>query len=227
MSDDRKDELSLSEEQEAQPLRIDEASDEPQESRAASQPTTRSAQGGEDEDDDDDETWTNQPPGAREVSPAAELEEEVDEADEQDEEVEQTRASRRAIQNGRDVLCEELPERAQRAAIRLKPFLTGVLVVEFTNSGERFVFDWRDDAPKTLPISRDVVVTLDTGAGVSVANDKVQADAIIALSEHHVMSIRSGDLNPQIGMLTEKIRVKGKVSPAVYLFNLIAPRSRN
>jgi hypothetical protein len=232
MSENRKDELSLSEdhteEHEAQPLRIDEASDEPQPSRAASQPATGLPQGVGEEEDEDDETWTNQPPSSRDSSPAADLEEgDEDEGDDRDEEVEQTRASRRAIQNGRDVLCEELPERAQRAAIRLKPFLTGVLVVEFTNSGERFVFDWRDDAPKTLPISRDVAVTLDTGSGVSVANDKVQADAIIALSEQHVMSIRSGDLNPQIGMLTEKIRVKGKVSPAVYLFNLIAPRSRN
>jgi hypothetical protein len=223
MTGDKKDELAMSEEQEAQPLRIDEASDEqgfgtPRRAKVDSAPS-------DSDDDEDDETWTNQPSSAKEASPAAEAED--GDSEEHEDEVEQTRASRRAIQNGRDVICEELPERAQRAALRLKPYLTGVLVVEFTNSGERFVFDWRDEAPKTHPIGREVVVSISGDGASSVSNDKVQADAVIALSEQHVMSIRSGDLNPQIGMLTEKIRVKGKVSSAVYLFNLIAPRSRN
>jgi hypothetical protein len=223
MTGDKKEELALSEEQEAQPLRIDEASDEqelsaPRRAKRNSAPT-------DSEDDEDDETWTNQPPSVKEVSHAAEAEE--GDSEEHEDEVEQTRTSRRVIQNGRDVLCEELPERAQRAALRLKPYLTGVLVIEFTNSGERFVFDWRDETPKTHPIGREVAVSISGEVAGSVSNDKVQADAIVALSEQHVMSIRAGDLNPQIGMLTEKIRVKGKVSSAVYLFNLIAPRSRN
>jgi putative sterol carrier protein len=38
------------------------------------------------------------------------------------------------------------------------------------------------------------------------------------------MAVRSGDLNPQVAMLADKIKVKGKIGPAVYLFNLIAPR---
>jgi hypothetical protein len=143
------------------------------------------------------------------------------------EEVEESRTPRRAIQNGRDVLCDELPERAQRAAIRLKPFLTGILVIELTNSGERFLFDWRDDGPKTSVLPREISVSWDEHAGPSVQSDKVNADAMISLSEQHLMSIRSGDLNPQIGMLNEKIRVKGKIAPAVYLFNLVAPRSRS
>jgi putative sterol carrier protein len=57
--------------------------------------------------------------------------------------------------------------------------------------------------------------------------DKLSVDAHILLSEQHLMAVRSGDLNPQVGMLTEKIKVRGKVSPAVYIFNLIAPRSRS
>jgi len=223
MASDKKEELALSEEQESQPLRIDEASDE-QEFSAAQRSHGDPAQGSFD-DDEEDETWTNQPPKAKEGAQAAEVEE--DDSEEPEDEVEQTRTSRRAIQNGRDVLCEELPERAQRAAIRLKPFLTGVLVIEFTNSGERFVFDWRDEGPKTHSIGREVVVTIGEAGSASVTGDKVQADAVITLSEQHVMSIRSGELNPQIGMLTEKIRVKGRVSPAVYLFNLIAPRPRS
>jgi hypothetical protein len=30
-----------------------------------------------------------------------------------------------------------------------------------------------------------------------------------------------------VGMLTDKIKVKGKVGPAVYIFNLVAPRVRH
>jgi len=224
MTGDKKDDLALSEEHDSQPLRIDEASD--QEGFPATRGARRDAAQVGSDDEEEDETWTNQPPSSQEARDASDVDEE-DDTEGQEEEVEQTRASRRAIQNGRDVLCEELPERAQRAALRLKPFLTGVLVIELTNSGERFVFDWRDDGPKTHAIAREVVVTLDETGSVSVAADKVQADAIIALSEQHIMAIRSRDLNPQVGMLTEKIRVKGRVGPAVYLFNLIAPRSRS
>jgi putative sterol carrier protein len=109
----------------------------------------------------------------------------------------------------------------------LKPFLTGVLVIEFPDSGERFVFDWRDDTPKTHAISRDVAVLVDQPSGPSVEPTKVSADALIMIADKHVMAVRSGDLNPQVGMLTDKIRVKGKVASAVYLFNLIAPRVRS
>ncbi len=53
-----------------------------------------------------------------------------------------------------------------------------------------------------------------------------RVDTVICLSERSVMAIRSGDLNPQVGMLTDKIRVSGQIAPAVYIFNVIAPRSR-
>jgi hypothetical protein len=219
MSDDRKLESAQNDEkqgQDPQPLRIEEASDEA--------PARRVRGSGGASDDEEDETWTNQPSSSS-GEDREEFEQDVDD-DLDEQEVEQARAPRRAIQNGRDVLCEELPDRAQRAAIRLKPFLTGVLVVELTNSGERFVFDWRSDTPKTTPINKDVVVSIDEQAAPTVSDDRVQADACISISEQHLMSIRAGDLNPQIGMLTEKIRVRGKVSPAVYLFNLVAPRAR-
>ncbi len=215
MSDDGKERTVAPEESEHAPLRIDEVSQE----NARVRPHTPADTG-----DDEDETWTNQP--AKGSAEPSALEDDVDDDALDQEEAEEARTPRRAIQNGRDVITEELPERAQRAALRLKPFLTGVLVIELTNSGERFLFDWRDEGPKTSVLSKDVALTWDEHVGPSIQSDKVNADAVISLSEHHIMSIRSGDLNPQIGMLTEKIRVKGKVAPAVYLFNLIAPRSR-
>jgi len=211
MAVDETQEQQNGEEQDNQPLRIEEAADE-----VAARARPKVA------DDDEDETWTNQPSSARAEEVAAE--DEID--DEHEEEPEQLRAPRKAIQNGRDVMCEELPDRAQRAGLRLKPYLTASIVVELTNSGERYLVDWRQDAPKVNPIPREVVVSIEEVTGESAASDKLHVDAHIALSEQHLMAIRSGDLNPQVGMLTEKIKVKGKVSPAVYIFNLVAPRSR-
>jgi len=211
MAVDETQEEQSGEEQDKQPLRIEEAADE-----VATRARPKVA------DDDDDETWTNQPSSARAEEVAAE--DEI--GDDHEEEPEQLRAPRKAIQNGRDVMCEELPDRAQRAGLRLKPYLTASIVVELTNSGERYLFDWRQDAPKVNPIPREVVVSIEEVTGESAASDKLHVDAHIALSEQHLMAIRSGDLNPQVGMLTEKIKVKGKVSPAVYIFNLVAPRSR-
>lgn len=200
------------EEQDTQPLRIEEASDE---ASVRSRPKAA--------DDDEDETWTNQPSSARaeEVATADEIEEEPEE------EPEHQRAPRKAIQNGRDVMCEELPDRAQRAGLRLKPYLTASILVELTNSGERYLFDWRQDAPKVSAVPRETSVSVEELVGGEAPSDKLHVDAHIALSEQHLMAIRSGDLNPQVGMLTEKIKVKGKVSPAVYIFNLVAPRSRS
>jgi putative sterol carrier protein len=206
---DEKHPESPAEESDAQPLRIDEAAED----------ISRAARKRSQELDDDDDTWTNQPAKDREEELGEDLEDDL-------EEDEQARAPRKAINNGRDVLCEELPDRAQRASLRMKPYLTSTLVMELTNSGERFLFDWREDVAKVIPLSREAALSCDETLGHVSTAEKVNVDSIISLSEQHLMSIRSGDLNPQVGMLTEKIRVKGKVSPAVYIFNLIAPRPR-
>jgi len=209
MTDEKHPELPVTEESDAQPLRIDEAAED----------ISRVARKRSQEPDDDDDTWTNQPVKDREEDLGDDLEEDL-------EEEEQARAPRKAINNGRDVLCEELPDRAQRASLRMKPYLTSTLVMELTNSGERFLFDWRAEVAKVTQLSRDAALSCDEALGYVSAADKVNVDSIISLSEQHLMSIRSGDLNPQVGMLTEKIKVQGKVSPAVYIFNLIAPRPR-
>ena len=200
------------EEQDNQPLRIDEVADD----ATAARTRTKSV------DDDEDETWTNQPAAGRAEDISGE-----DLDDEPEEEPEQHRAPRKVIQNGRDVMCDELPDRAQRAGLRLKPYLTARILIELSNSGERYLFDWREDAPKVSALSRDVSVTTEEGLAGELSSDKLSVDAHISLSEQHLMAVRSGDLNPQVGMLTEKIKVKGKVSPVVYIFNLIAPRSRS
>ena len=165
------------------------------------------------EGEDEEETWTNQPGGA------AAADEPVDDdlLDEEDEQETQP-VTRKAIQNGRDVLCEELPGRASRAKLRMKPHLTCTLVVELTSSGEKFLVDWKGDEPTVVPVSGPVSVATVEG------RDADAVDSVISLTEQNLMAVRSGDLNPQVAMLADKIKVKGKIGPAVYLFNLIAPR---
>ena len=171
--------------------------------------------------DEDDETWTNQPPSTEGGLEDSDLD------GEDEEEEEPPRTQRKPIETARDVVCEELPERAQRAALRLKPLLTGSFVFDFTNSGERFLFDWRGDLPVTKALSKGVALSCNEVQGFVISDKEINVDAVISISEQHLMAIRSGALNPQVGMLTDKIRIQGKVALAVYIFNVIAPRVRH
>jgi hypothetical protein len=215
MTDEKREDVQhLAEEETQMPLMIDEASAEDVRSVGG-----RVRRGGADEDD---ETWTNQPSAAE-----PDLGEDLEEQEvEEDDESEPSRMPRKAIETGRDVVCEELPDRAQRAAVRLKPFLTAAVVFEFTGSGEKYLFDWRGDTPTTKQLPKAMVVTFDEEQGYVSSESAMNVDTVVCISESHLMAVRSGALNPQVGMLTEKIRVKGKVGPAVYIFNLVAPRAR-
>jgi hypothetical protein len=183
--------------------------------RTGSRSTTDQDGDGEGEEE---ETWTNAPAGA--ASQGDELSrDEVDEDEEEEEEA--PVVTRKVIQNARDVLCEELPVRAERAKLRLRPQLTGAFLIEVSNTGEKFIFDWRGQEPKVSPVEGAVELATADNA------DPSKVDSIISVSDQHLMAIRSGDLNPQVAMLADKIRVKGKMGPAVYLFNLVAPRVRD
>jgi hypothetical protein len=165
--------------------------------------------------DEDDETWTNQP--AKGAAAEAEASDE-DLLDDEEEEQDVQPVTRKVIQNGRDVLCDELPSRAARAKLRLKPHLTCVLGLELSSSGERFIFDWKGEEPTVIPATAALTVNAESPGEATLV------DSIISITEQNLMAVRSGDLNPQVAMLADKIKVKGKIGPAVYLFNLIAPR---
>jgi hypothetical protein len=164
--------------------------------------------------DDDEETWTNQPAKGAAAEADAGEDDLLDEEEEQDVQP----VTRKVIQNGRDVLCEELPNRAARAKLRLKPHLTCVLGLELSSSGERFIFDWKGEEPTVAPAGGPLTLNAENPGEATLV------DSIISLTEQNLMAVRSGDLNPQVAMLADKIKVKGKIGPAVYLFNLIAPR---
>jgi len=118
---------------------------------------------------------------------------------------------RRTFQNADELLLDEVKSRAQRASVRLKECILGTFLIELTN-GKRYGFDCRQAEMVVAPLTGDL------GA-------HAPPDCSIRLSEDNLLRIASGDLNPQVGMLSDKIRVQGKSSIAVYFFNLIAPRS--
>ncbi len=118
---------------------------------------------------------------------------------------------RRAPANADELLLDELKARAQRAGPRLRECLLGTLLIELTN-GKKYGFDWRQAELVVAPLQGDL-----SGVG--------PADCSIRMSEDNLLRVANGDLNPQVGMLSDKIKVLGKVSFAVYFFNLVAPRA--
>ena len=169
--------------------------------------------------EEDEETWTNQPRG--DVTESDTLDSECDEEESDG----QPEPSRKRIETSGDVLTEELPYRAEKAAARLKPFLTARVVFEISNTGDKYLFEWTEQGPRVSHLGKDAAIRIE-GEGTVEEEASHRVDTVICLSERSVMAIRSGDLNTQVGMLTDKIRVSGQIAPAVYIFNVIAPRSR-
>lgn len=116
------------------------------------------------------------------------------------------RPERPRPQGAKGLLLGEVQERAYQADSLLRTHLTGTTGLLFTNSGEQYVLDWTSEKPEVRQ-----------GAAEN-------PDCVIRMSEQNLLKIASGDLNPQIGMLSDKIKVEGKLSFAVYFFNLVVPR---
>lgn len=107
-----------------------------------------------------------------------------------------------------DIILGDLVANASRSGAKLKELLGGTILIKLVDSGKRFLIDWTGTELKAQSVGKDSV-----------------AECTILVSEDHLKRISYGDLNPQIAMLSEKIRVEGRKSVAMYFFNLIAPRS--
>jgi len=117
-----------------------------------------------------------------------------------------SRRSKKAM-TAAELLEQEVPVRASASGDNLRVSLAGSVVVQLEGSKTRHVFDW-----SSAELKADVT-----------EQDK-KGDCLIRLSEENLMRISRGELNPQISMLTNKIKVEGKNELAIYFFNLIAPR---
>jgi hypothetical protein len=114
----------------------------------------------------------------------------------------------RRVRNARELMTEELSRRASYANPKLRAQLVGSILVHVKGvNQERYLFDW---STETL--------------NVATVAPGTPADCTITILEDNLMRIASGDLNPQIGMLSDKITLEGRPNLAVYFFNLIAPR---
>jgi putative sterol carrier protein len=106
-----------------------------------------------------------------------------------------------------ELLTTVITSAAQRDQVKLRPYLNGKIVFEITDSGKNYVFDWSEEKLRTAAIAKP--------------DSEANVDCFITLNENTLFKICSGDLNPQIAMLSNKINIKGKVAYAVYLFNLL------
>lgn len=149
------------------------------------------------EDADDDEDGA----AKKKLAAAEEAEEEEPREDE--------RTIRRKLpgfNNAQELLLNELPARASYADAKLRGNLVGSIVVHLKDTDERFLFDWTTDQLRTGKA--------ENGAG----------DCTIRLNSQNLMRIANGDLNPQVGMLSDKVMIEGRAGLAIYFFNLVAPR---
>lgn len=106
----------------------------------------------------------------------------------------------------RQLLTQELPEKASGVSTLLRSHLMGEIGVHLTDRGDHYIVDWIAEKIQVKSVRPE------------------SPDCMIHLTEQNLLKIASGDLNPQIGMLSDKIRVEGKLSFAVYFFNLLVPR---
>lgn len=99
-----------------------------------------------------------------------------------------------------------LPGWARQSAELLRSHLTGVVALVTTDPHRAFRIDW-------------------TGERLVVeAGDAPSSDCRISLSQADLMRVVKGDLNPQIGMLSGRIKASGNPEMAMYLFNLLVRR---
>jgi len=108
--------------------------------------------------------------------------------------------------SSRQLLMQELPEKAAGVSTLLRSHLMGEIGVHLTDRGDHYIVDWISEKIQVKPQRPE------------------SPDCMIHLTEQNLLKIASGDLNPQIGMLSDKIKVEGKLSFAVYFFNLLVPK---
>jgi putative sterol carrier protein len=119
---------------------------------------------------------------------------------------EQERSMRRPT-NAREVLTQFVSNRSERADDKLRSHLVGKIVIRVEGTSEQYLFE------------------LIKGRAQVLEDSSAIGDCTIRVSEANLMRVVAGELNPQIAMLSGKIKVEGKAKLAIYFFNLVAPKS--
>lgn len=106
-----------------------------------------------------------------------------------------------------DLLTNVITANASRAGVKLRPFITGKILFQITDTNKNYVFDWSGEKATSVLLPK--------------GQEEQNIDCYISVNENTMQKIASGDINPQIAMLSNKMNIKGKVSFAVYAFNLL------
>ena len=117
-------------------------------------------------------------------------------------------ARRGQYRNSKDVMLGDVSDRLQRANERLRAQLNGSVLIEVSEPEAKYLLKGADTG-----LSLDAL----EGNGANAADCKVR------IRQSDLLRVASGELNPQVAMLSDRISVEGQVGLAVYLFNLIAP----
>lgn len=108
--------------------------------------------------------------------------------------------------NASNLFQGELIELTESASPSLRSQLKGTIALCLQDGKHGYLFDWSSSEPRVSEFP--------------LAKDPPKADCTLHFDEKVALDIASGELNPQIAMLSDKIRVSGKHHLAVYFFNL-------
>lgn len=110
-----------------------------------------------------------------------------------------------------DLLLNVIPTLAKNSTQQLKELIAGNFLIELVNSNtsSKYLFNFTQENFEVKQLKSGQTEVGESGLECS-----------IKMTEKVFKEIISGDLNPQLGMLAGKIAVSGKVSLAVYFFNL-------
>lgn len=111
--------------------------------------------------------------------------------------------------NVKDLILGEVRDRAQRANDRLRSQLNGLLSIEVTEPKSSY----------SLSLKADKLELTE-----KPSEQSAKADCTIHIRQGDLLRIADGELNPQVGMLSDRIKVEGRLGLAVYFFNLVAPQ---
>ena len=113
--------------------------------------------------------------------------------------------TRARARSAKELLLEIVPRRSEGAAEKLRLHLAGKIRLVLTDLRESYLLNWT------------------SGNLQCSVSESEEADCSITLTERELLNIHHGDLNPQIAMLSHRVKVEGKIEHAIYVFNLIAP----
>lgn len=69
--------------------------------------------------------------------------------------------------------------------------------------------------------------TIDVGEGLNVVNRREEADIVFTMQQRDFLQLVNGDLNPQLAMLAQKIRIQGDLRQAVAFERILLPIEEN